>query len=342
MKRRYIFPFVMLATSPALADLAPAEMTDAIGSLGGMTITEMIPDDMHSPDVNPMIEFVGDTFELAFLDYRDRELRKADVYFTTKINDVDGMRNSLKDRSADDVLQISGQSCLLKDAVVVFNLRCLAGGVVLNLDKAAPIGVPDADKAAAIEELIAFAGEFPLEAIAATQGDGETVDLPPDPEKRLEMRVPGLNVGSLRELVPSDIQNAKLIDVKFKRNDLGFLLEVINGDSSNDPFKSFYLSDWKTFGTSILKAHAGAGENGKVAGTSLHSWAVKVGGYPCLAAGNAKSAKLDCLIDGVAVLLEQRIYDDEGVPDPLKGTLGGLISYAGKVPFDALAMAQRN
>lgn len=342
MKRRYIFPFFMLVASPALADLAPANKSDTIEPVGGMAIGDMIPEEMHSPDVNPMIEYVGDTFELAFADYRDRALRRATVHFSTKVGDVDAMRSSLDGRTTDDVLQISGQDCLLKDAIIIINLRCLVGGVVLTLDIAGPIGVSDAEKVAVIEELVAYVGEFPLEAIATAQGEGATANLPPDTEKRLEMRVPGMNVGSLRELVPSDIQNAKLLDVKYKRNDLGFLLEVVNGDLSNDPFKSFFLSDWESFGKRILEAHASVGENGKVTGTRLESWAVTAGGYPCLAAGGAKVAKLDCLIDGVAVLLEQKIYGDEGAPDPQKGTLAGLIAYADTVPFEAIATAQKN
>lgn len=342
MKRRYILPFFFLAAIPAFAELEPVKMSDTIKTMGGLSIGDMIPEAMVSPDVTPLIDYVGDTFALAFADYRDRDLRKADVHFSTKVDDLDGMRSSVSGIRSDHLKKISGQDCVFEDAILIYNLRCLVGGVVLTLTKGAEIGVSEADKAAQIDELLAFAGEFPLEAIAAAQGEGALqADLAPDPQKRLDMRVPGMKVSGLGELVPPAIQNAKVLDVKFIRNDLGYLLEVNTGDSGYDPSVDYFLSDWKSFKNEILDAHANAGESGKVVGAKAESWAVKVDGYPCLAIGYSNQAKLHCAVDGVSVLLSQDIYDDEGAPDPTKGTLAKLLEYAAAIPFQTIAIAQK-
>lgn len=341
MKRRYIFPFLFLAASPALAELQTVKMTDTIEPLGGMAISAMIPDEMNSPDVTPLVEYVGNTFELAFADYRDRALRKADVHFSSKVFDVDGIRNALQNLPSDRVMQVSKQNCLLKDAIIILNLHCLVGGVVLTLGQGAPIGASETDKAAVVTALMAFAGEFPLEAIAAAQGGNAlTIDLPPDPQKGHEMRVPGMNVASLNELLPPVLKASKSINVKYTRNDLGFLLEVTNNEDNGNPPISFFLSDWTSFGRDVTEAHENAGENGKVTGTRMESWAVKIGENQCLAAGSANFAKLDCLVGDIAILLSQEIYENEGAPDPQKGSLAKLIVYAGTVPFHTIAIAQ--
>ncbi|MFK8032505.1 MAG: hypothetical protein AB8B94_00040, partial [Hyphomicrobiales bacterium] len=289
----------------------------------------------------PLIEYTGNTFELAFADYRDTALRKADVHFSSKVYDVDGIRAALSNLPSDRVIKVSGQNCLLEDAIIILNLRCLVGGVVLTLGQGAPIGASEADKAAVVEALVAFAGEFPLEAIAAAHGESaQTADLPPDPQKGHEMRVPGMNVASLNELLPADLKASKSINVKYTRNDLGFLLEVTNNEYGENPPISFFLSDWTSFGRDVSAAHESVGENGKVTGTRMDSWAVTVGEYKCLAAGSSNFAKLDCLVDDIAVLLSQEIYESEGAPDPQKGSLAKLIDYAGTVPFQTIAMAQ--
>lgn len=342
MKRRYVFPFLFLAATPGLAALEPVDLSQTIEPLGGMQILDMLPEEMRTPDVTPLIEYTGDTFDLSFADYREQKLRKASVYFSSKVATVDDMRNSLNGLSEESVLDVSGQRCVLKDAIIVLNMRCLIGAVVLILDKSAPMSGSEADKAAAIEELMVFANMFPLETILAAQGAGaETTDLPPDTQKRLGMRVPGLNVETLKELVPVAMHESDFIDVKYIRNDLGFLLEVMNGDVTNDPVVRYYLSNWESFGTDILEAHANAGESGKVTGASMESWAVKIDGYPCLAAGSDRVAKLDCLVGDVSVLLSREIYDNAGVPDPLTGPLAELIEYADTVPLEAIALAQK-
>ncbi|MFK8034533.1 MAG: hypothetical protein AB8B94_10360, partial [Hyphomicrobiales bacterium] len=95
MKLRYIFPLMTLAASPVFAGLETTEMSDTIEMVGGMAISEMVPDEYNSPDVTPLIEYTGNTFELAFADYRDTALRKADVHFSSKVYDVDGIRAAL-------------------------------------------------------------------------------------------------------------------------------------------------------------------------------------------------------------------------------------------------------
>lgn len=341
MKLRHIFPLLTLATSPAFAGMETAEMSDTIETVGGMAISEMVPDEYISPDVTPLIEYAGNTFELAFADYRDTALRKADVHFSSKVYDVDGIRNALKNRPSDRAMEVSGQKCFLEDAIIILNLRCLVGGVVLTLGQGVPIGAPETDKATVVTALMAFAGEFPLEAIAAAQGASAlTTDLPPDPQKGHKMRVPGMNVASLNELLPPALKASKSINVKYTRNDLGFLLEVTNNEYSENPPISFFLSDWTSFGRDVSAAHENAGENGKVTGTRMESWAVKVGENHCLAAGSANFVKLDCLVGDIAILLSQEIYENEGALDPQKGSLAKLIAYAGTVPFQTIAMAQ--
>lgn len=341
MKLRYIFPLLALAASPVFAGLKTAEMSETIEMVGGMAISEMVPDEYNSPDVTPLIEYAGNTFELAFADYRDTALRKADVHFSSKVYDVDGIRNALKNLPSDRAMEVSGQNCLLEDAIIILNLRCLVGGVVLTLGQGAPIGASETDKAAVVAALMAFAREFPLEAIAAAQGASAlTTDLPPDPQKGHEMRVPGMNVASLNELLPPALKASKSINVKYTRNDLGFLVEVTNNEYSENAPVSFFLSDWTSFGRDVSTAHENAGENGKITGARMESWAVKIGENQCLAAGSANFVKLDCLVGDIAILLSQEIYENEGAPDPQKGSLAKLIAYAETVPFQTIAIAQ--